>query len=209
MQFFERDIISGNGKPMKVVWEYDGDIGIFRQENPAAFFNDIIIPKFEDERDPIWRDVIAGRYGYVQLVYNYELICFITNGNPLESNNWAGCTSFPDFVFNHLERWAGKRIEYWVNYPPQKYFRFNCFSYQSGNNNYYLAADTEKALTRDFKAYPATEDEKRVWRSIMHNSKIAKATDADRARFLAGYLLRKDKYLYDFEDRHYCKAIKL
>lgn len=208
-QFYEKQIINGAGEPMRVIWDYDPISERYWQENPEAFFNEIIVPKFEEAKYPYWRDYIAGRYGYEWLTYNYELICFVTNGNPLDAGNAWGGNSFPSFLSYHLEVWAGKQILAWRR-PPKDPFYFNCYSFTSGNNDYYLQSDTEKALTRDFKKYPATEDEKRIWRAIMHNTRIAKATDAERAQFLAGYLLRKGRTLYDLEEnKHFYKTITL
>ena len=203
MTYYEKDIITAWNDAVKIVWEYDGSNELYRQENPAAFFDDVIVPKIEKMQYPIWGDNIAGKYGYVFLTYNYERICFITNGDPLESGDWQGSTSFPCFVAYHLRPWAGKPIEIFKNDPPRSPFRFTCFSYQSGNNLYYLPVDTEKALTRDFKKYPITEQEKDVWQAVIGFGRIDKSCPRVRARFVAKYLALKGKHIYIKESYGY------
>lgn len=195
-EFYERQIINGAGEPMRVVWEYNGELRHCIKDCGAdvaqQVFDKVIIPKFEQAEYAIWEDRILRIFGYIWLNYNFELVCYICLGDPLETFcSWG--RSFPSFVDYRLSKWAGKDIVYWQNYPPRKPFRFTCRSYRSGNNIYYLQADTEKALSRDFNRYPVTEDEKRIWKSIMKCGSMQRATDEQKAEFLAGYFTRIGK----------------
>jgi len=207
--FYEKDITDGNGEPLKVVWEYDGSLERYRKDNPAEFFENNIIPLMQELTTYYWGSYIDGLFGCIVLYYNYERICFITNGNPLSCSSWSGSTSFPSFVYFHLSKWVGKRIECYQNMPPTNPFCFTCYSFQSGNNTYYLQADTEKALTRNFNKFPVTEDESAIWNYIVRSGKMDRAKDDKRAQFVAGYLSRKGQYFRTKSKIHLFKTITI
>ena len=184
MKFYTEDITDKQGQPLTIVWEYDET----RRQiaDPDSVFSQRILPAMREKRCWYYGEKLLGFLGHIELIYNFRRLCFLTFGDPLESASaWAG-HSFPDFVRYHLSAWAGKKIEAYRDYP-RRPFRFACFAYNSGPYRYYLPADTEAALTRDFKRFPATKEETAVWQYIRKTRSIARADLTKKTEFLAAY----------------------
>lgn len=177
-------VIEHEGRPLRVVWEYEEMLGL---ENPARAFRKKILPAASQASEGrAWCEKMFGYYGYIFLTYNFERILFITPGDPCILNSWDR-RSFPDFIRYRLSAWKGKEIEYFDNLPPRHPFRFTCVGYSNNCHIYYLPATTEAALLRDFDYYPPTDDERALWKFLVGRGRIETASEERKAFFLIRY----------------------
>lgn len=182
MKYLDAEI-EHEGRPLRVVWEYDENWHI---ADPARSFREVILPAATKIKgNGYFSEKLLGCFGFEFITYNFQRILFITKGNPLW-DCW-GSTSFPYFINTRLSEWLGYDVEYYREYPPTRPFRFACKGFVSGNNIYYFRATTEAALTRDFKQYPVTREEKAVWDYVRGVGTMERAGNASKTAFLTRY----------------------
>lgn len=182
MRYFD-DIIQHEGWPLRVVWEYDEKWGV---KDPPTSFREKILPAASEIRGNGYiGQRLFGVFGFVFINYNFERVLFITYGNPLW-DCW-GATSFPYFIQSRLSGWLGKDVEYYQDMPPRRPFRFVCLGFSNYCHKYYFPATMEAALMRNFKQYPATEEEKAVWKYLRGIGNIETADESSKTAFLIRY----------------------